>query len=328
MGRLQRRPSRRTTLGANHANMKIAIIGQSAFGKSVLEALVEQGDDEIVGIFAPPTKEGRSPDPISTAATDLDIPLFQPPRLRDQPAVDQFKTLEPELCVMAFVTDIVPMEMINYPSLGTIQYHPSLLPLHRGPSSINWPIINGETETGLTIFWPDEGLDTGPVLMQKQVEIAPEATLGSVYFNKLFPLGVQAMIESVDLVRNGEAPKIIQDESKATYESWCKASDVAVDWSAGVDTIFNMIRGADPQPSANTTHCGSKLSLYDAGRSSYGSSGHSAGAVIEVGVEKIIIASTDGSVAIGRVKAAGGKKIGAAEWAESVDLKVGDILGN
>jgi methionyl-tRNA formyltransferase len=101
-----------------------------------------------------------------------------------------------------------------------------------------------------------------------------------------------------------------------------------VDWSAGVDTIFNMIRGADPQPSANTTHCGSKLSLYDAGRSSYGSSGHSAGAVIEVGVEKIIIASTDGSVAIGRVKAAGGKKIGAAEWAESVDLKVGDILGN
>jgi methionyl-tRNA formyltransferase len=142
------------------------------------------------------------------------------------------------------------MEMINFPSLGTIQYHPSLLPLHRGPSSINWPIINGETETGLTIFWPDAGLDTGPVLMQKKVEIADEATLGSVYFNKLYPIGVQAMVESVDLVRSGDAPRIVQDETKATYESWCKASDVVVDWSGNVDTVFNMIRGADPQPGA------------------------------------------------------------------------------
>lgn len=307
--------------------MKIALIGQSAFGKSVLEALVEQGKDEIVGVFAPPTKEGRSPDPIVDGAKELGVSVFEFKRLRDQEAVDQFKSLEPELCVMAFVTDIVPMEMINFPSLGTIQYHPSLLPLHRGPSSINWPIINGETETGLTIFWPDEGLDTGPVLMQKKVEIAPEATLGSVYFNKLFPLGVQAMVESVDLVRSGDAPRMVQDESKATYESWCKASDVVIDWTAGIDTVFNMIRGSDPQPGANTTHNGVKLSLYDAARSSYGSSGHSAGAVIEIGVEKIIVASTDGAVAIGRVRAEGGKKIGAAEWAESADLKVGDVFG-
>lgn len=307
--------------------MKIALIGQSAFGKSVLEALVEKGEDEIVGVFAPPTKEGRSPDPIADAANDLGVPVFEFKRLRDQEAVDQFTSLEPELCVMAFVTDIVPMDMINFPAFGTIQYHPSLLPLHRGPSSINWPIINGEAETGLTIFWPDDGLDTGPVLMQKKVEIAPEATLGSVYFNKLYPLGVQAMVESVDLVRSGDAPRIDQDESRATYESWCKASDVVVDWSAGVITVFNMIRGADPQPGANTTHNGTKLSLYDAARSSYGSAGHVAGAAVEIGTEKIIIASTDGSIAIGRVRAAGGKKISAAEWAESADLKVGDVFG-
>jgi methionyl-tRNA formyltransferase len=307
--------------------MKIALIGQSAFGKSVLEALIEKGEDEIVGVFAPPTKEGRSPDPIVDAAHELNVAVFEFKRLRDQEAIDKFTSLEPELCVMAFVTDIVPMEIINYPSLGTIQYHPSLLPLHRGPSSINWPIINGETETGLTIFWPDEGLDTGPVLMQKHVTIAPEATLGSVYFNKLYPLGVEAMIESVDLVRAGTAPKIVQDESKATYESWCKASDVVVDWSAGIDTVFNMIRGADPQPGANTTHDDVKLSLYDAARSSYGLGGHPPGAVVEIGVEKIIVSAGDGSVAIGRVRATGGKKIGAAEWAKSVDLAVGTLLG-
>jgi methionyl-tRNA formyltransferase len=307
--------------------VKIALIGQSAFGKSVLEALVEKGEDEIVGVFSPPTKEGRSPDPISDAAKKLDIPIFEFKRLRDQEAIDQFKSIDPELCVMAFVTDIVPMEMINFPSSGTIQYHPSLLPLHRGPSSINWPIINGETETGLTIFWPDDGLDTGPILMQKRVAIAPDATLGSVYFNKLYPLGVEAMIESIDLVRNGNAPKIVQDESKATYESWCKASDVVVDWTADVSTVYNMIRGADPQPGANTTFNGTKLSLHDVEGSSYGSEGREPGAVVEIGVEKIVVTAADGSVAIGRVRATGGKKIGAGDWAGLADLKVGDIFG-
>lgn len=307
--------------------MKIALIGQSAFGKSVLEALVEQDDDEIVGVFAPPTKEGRSPDPISGAANELKIALFEFKRLRDQEAIDKFASLEPELCVMAFVTDIVPMDMINSPAKGTIQYHPSLLPLHRGPSSINWPIINGETKTGLTIFWPDEGLDTGPVLMQKHVSIAPEATLGSLYFNKLYPLGVKAMIESVNLVRSGNAPKIEQDHSMATYESWCKSSDVTVDWTANTSTVFNMIRGGDPQPGANTTFNRTKLSLYDAELSSYGSEGQEPGSAVEIGTNKLIVSTSDGSVAIGRVRAAGGKKIGAGAWAESVGLAVGDEFG-
>ena len=244
--------------------MNIVIIGQSAFGKSVLEALAERDEDQVVGVFAPPSRENRPLDPITEAATELEVPIFEFKRLRDQEAIDKFKSLEPDLCVMAFVTDIVPMEMIDCPSLGTIQYHPSLLPLHRGPSSINWPIIYGETETGLTIFWPDKGLDTGPVLMQKNAEIEADETLGSLYFNKLYPLGVEALIESVDLVRTGNAPKIVQDESKATYEGWCKAEDVDVDWSASTSAVFNMIRGADPQPGANTTFNGTRVSLYDA----------------------------------------------------------------
>ena len=248
--------------------MRISIIGQSAFGKSVLEALAKNNVDEIVGVFAPPTREGRPDDPISESAHALNVPVFEFKRLRDKEAITQFKTVQPELCIMAFVTDIVPMEMINYPILGTIQYHPSLLPLHRGPSSINWPIINGESTTGLTIFWPDNGLDTGPVLMQKTVEITTKETLGDLYFKKLFPLGVEAIIESVELVRSGKAPKIVQDESMATYEGWCKADDVQVKWEENTSTVFNMIRGADPQPGANTTFNGTKLSLYDAAASS------------------------------------------------------------
>jgi methionyl-tRNA formyltransferase len=305
--------------------MNIAIIGQSAFGKSVLEALAERDEDQVVGVFAPPSRENRPLDPITEAATELEVPIFEFKRLRDQEAIDKFKSLEPDLCVMAFVTDIVPMEMIDCPSLGTIQYHPSLLPLHRGPSSINWPIIYGETETGLTIFWPDKGLDTGPVLMQKNAEIEADETLGSLYFNKLYPLGVEALIESVDLVRTGNAPKIVQDESKATYEGWCKAEDVDVDWSASTSAVFNMIRGADPQPGANTTFNGTRVSLYDASLFAPSSSKPAeTGLLLASGESGITISTGDGSVNIGRLKTAGRKKVSAAEWTESAGAKIGD----
>ncbi|GIT18319.1 MAG: methionyl-tRNA formyltransferase [Dehalococcoidia bacterium] len=305
--------------------MRISIIGQSAFGKSVLEALAKNDVDEIVGVFAPPTREGRPDDPISESAHALNVPVFEFKRLRDKEAITQFKTVQPELCIMAFVTDIVPMEMINYPILGTIQYHPSLLPLHRGPSSINWPIINGESTTGLTIFWPDNGLDTGPVLMQKTVEITTKETLGDLYFKKLFPLGVEAIIESVELVRSGKAPKIVQDESMATYEGWCKADDVQVKWEENTSTVFNMIRGADPQPGANTTFNGTKLSLYDAAASSDNTA--IPGTVISIGEFGIQISTGDGAVNIGRVRESGSGKVTSSEWAESVGLAVGDLLG-
>ena len=305
--------------------MRISIIGQSAFGKSVLEALAKNNVDEIVGVFAPPTREGRPDDPISESAHALNVPVFEFKRLRDKEAITQFKTVQPELCIMAFVTDIVPMEMINYPILGTIQYHPSLLPLHRGPSSINWPIINGESTTGLTIFWPDNGLDTGPVLMQKTVEITTKETLGDLYFKKLFPLGVEAIIESVELVRSGKAPKIVQDESMATYEGWCKADDIQVKWEENTSTVFNMIRGADPQPGANTTFNGTKLSLYDAAASSDNTA--IPGTVISIGEFGIQISTGDGAVNIGRVRESGSGKVTSSEWAESVGLAVGDLLG-
>ena len=305
--------------------MRISIIGQSAFGKSVLEALAKNNIDEIVGVFAPPTREGRPDDPISESAHALNVPVFEFKRLRDKEAITQFKTVQPELCIMAFVTDIVPMEMINYPILGTIQYHPSLLPLHRGPSSINWPIINGESTTGLTIFWPDNGLDTGPVLMQKTVEITTKETLGDLYFKKLFPLGVEAIIESVELVRSGKAPKIVQDESMATYEGWCKADDVQVKWEENTSTVFNMIRGADPQPGANTTFNGTKLSLYDAAASSDNTA--IPGTVVSIGELGIQISTGDGAVNIGRVRESGSGKVTSSEWAESVGLAVGDLLG-
>jgi methionyl-tRNA formyltransferase len=307
--------------------MRIVLIGQQAFGQSVLEAILEAGKDEVVGVFCSPDHEGRREDPLKAGAVEKDIPVFQPGRFRSVDAIQQFNGLYPDLCVMAYVTDIVPMEMIDGPTHGTIQYHPSLLPLHRGPSSINWPIMMGETRTGLTIFWPDEGLDTGPVLLQKEVQIGPDDTLGSVYFNSLYPMGISAMLESIDLVRDGNAPKIVQDESKATYESWVKASDGAFDWVLPAQQIYTVIRGCNPQPGAGSTYADERLRIFDSALGTSGMSGSEPGTVISSGEEGFEVATGDGSVLVKRVQRHGGQKEPAAEFASAAGLKIGDRLG-
>ena len=181
------------------------------------------------------------------------LPVYQPASYRKPEVWDEFRALKPDLQVMAFVTLFVPEEFLNIPTHGSIQYHPSLLPAHRGASSINWPIILGEKETGLSIFWPDNGLDTGAVLLQKKTPISDTDTLGSVYFDRLFPMGVEAMLESVDLVKAGKAPRIKQDESLATYEGKCTAETARIDWGKSWRQIDPLIRGCSPAPGAWTT---------------------------------------------------------------------------
>ena len=306
-------------------DLRIAVIGQAAFGESVLNALVEKGE-EVVGVFCPPDREGRRPDPIKVAAEGHNVPVLQFRRMRNQDAIDAFKELNSDICVMAFVTDIVPDDILEAPTKGTIQYHPSLLPLHRGPSSINWPIINGEPKTGLSIFWPDKGLDTGPILLQKETEITPDDTLGTVYFDRLFPMGVDAMVEAVELVRNGTAPRTVQDDSKATYEGWCRAENVVIDWSKPVQEIYNMIRGGDPSPGSGTTFDGKAIQFFKAGRVD-GDTATRAGEVTEVTEDGVTVAASGGAITVGRVQPEGARKIMAPEWTESVGLKVGDRFG-
>jgi methionyl-tRNA formyltransferase len=307
--------------------VRIAIIGQSAFGKSVLEAIVGNGKDEIVGAFPPPDREGRPFDPLKEAAIELNVPVHQYGRYRTPEAIAAFESLDADLCVMAFVTDIVPDEMIEAPKLGTIQYHPSLLPLHRGPSSINWAIMHGDTKTGLTIFWPDKGLDTGPVLLQKEVEIAPDDTVGSIYFKHLFPMGVDALVEGVELVRAGDPPHIVQDESKATYESWTKASDGAIDWSKRVADVYNLIRGCNPQPGANTTHRDVPLKIFDSARID-GATDAAAGTVTAITEDGFRVAVGGGEILVKRLQPPKSKKILAPEYIAESGLAVGDVLGS
>ena len=305
--------------------MRIIVNGQQAFGKGVLDALVERGE-EVVGVYCAPEKEGQRPDPIKEAAEAHGLPVFQPASYRKAETHEQIASLSPDLCVMAYVTIFVPEEALGIPTHGTIQYHPSLLPLHRGPSSINWPIIWGEKRTGLSIFWPDNGLDEGPILMQKTVEIGDDDTLGSLYFNQLVPLGVAAMLESVDLVREGKAPKVEQDHAKATYEGWCKGELVRINWHMPLQTTWNLVRGANPQPGAWTLFEGEQLAIYDSAKVDEPKSVQP-GQVTAVDDETVTVAAADGQLRVERVRPAGGKKQSAGEWARAAGIKPGARLG-
>lgn len=304
--------------------MRIVVNGMQAFGKAVVDKLVERGE-EVIGVYGAEDKPDRRRDPINEAADAHGIPLFQLKSFKTDEALEHIKSLNADLCVMAYVIKFVPSTFLDVPTHGSIQYHPSLLPEHRGPSSINWPIIMGKKRTGLTIFWPDDGLDEGPILLQKEVDIGPDDTLGSIYFDKLFPMGVDAMMEAVDLVREGKAPKIVQDESKKTYESWCKKEDVEIDWSKPVQEIYNMIRGANPQPGAWTTLKGDVVQIFDS-RMSEGANG-APGEIIAIDEDGFSVAGNGGAICVQRVRS-GKDKLTAGEFATQSGIKPGEKFGS
>src|SRR4051794_22239627 len=304
--------------------MRIVLNGQQAFGAEVLKALIEHGED-VVAVYCAPDKADRPPDRFAGAGRGAGIEPRQRDSFKTDHAAADMAELEPDLMVMAFVTLFVPEPVLNTPTYGAIQYHPSILPRHRGPSAINWAIIQGDATTGIAVFWPDEGLDTGPVLLTKEVEIADDDTIGSLYFDKLFPIGVEAMVEAVDLVRDGRAPKIPQDEDEATYESWCRKADVEIDWSRPVRDVHNLIRGANPRPGAWTTIDGAQVEVLDCERVD-GDPGGEPGTVVALDGERLVVAARDGAIAVLGVRA-DGDKARAGDYARDAGIEPGARLG-
>ena len=305
--------------------MRIVLIGQATFGQKVLEALLNRGE-QVAAVYVPPDKPGSRIDPLKESAQQRGIPIFQPQRMRDPGVYDKFVELAPDLGVMAFVTDIVPESILNRPRMGTIQYHPSLLPKHRGRSAINWAIINGDKKTGITILWPDAGIDTGPILLQKEVDISPTDTVGSLYYDKLSPLGVEAIMESIDLIHKGRAPRIPQDESQATYERPCREKDAIIDWAQPIVKVYNLIRGTNPQPGATTSLRNQKLKIFDCHLIMQAVSA-APGDIIDTSDKGIAVAGQGGYLLIKRVQPQGQPKMSASEYALKVGLKAGERLG-
>jgi methionyl-tRNA formyltransferase len=309
--------------------MRIVIIGQRDFGKAALDAFLGRRD-EVVGVFCAPEKAGSPADPLRVSAQERGLPLWQLASLRTPEAREALQNLNADLGVMAYVLQFVPQEFCAIPRHGMIQYHPSLLPKYRGPSSINWPIIRGDTETGLSIFRPTDGLDEGPVLLQKRTPIGPDDTLGSVYFDRLFPMGVAALTEAADLVVQRGVEAVVQDESQASYEGWCRDAEAEINWHNHVDIVYNLIRGCDPAPAAWTTFKGQKLQLHVARKHltrTFGAVKGAVGAVSAIGGDSLFITVQGGQIEVGKLRYGSGKKLSAAQVAAEAGLTVGTVLG-
>ena len=310
--------------------MRIAIFGQQDFGKAVLHAFLDRGDD-VAGVFCAPEKAGAKPDPLKLAAQERGVALHQLPSLKTDDARKALSALNVELGVMAFVLQFVPQEFAKVPRHGMIQYHPSLLPRYRGPSSINWPIIRGESRTGLTIFRPTDGLDEGPVILQKETLIGPDDTLGSVYFDRLFPMGVAALVEAADLVISGRGTETVQNESEASYEGWCQAAEALINWHNHVNVVYDLIRGCNPAPGAWTVFNGKKLQLFDARRHparTFAQVKGPIGTVTAVGTESVFVMAQGGQIEALRVRHEDGKKMAAAQFCAEAGIRFGTRFGS
>jgi methionyl-tRNA formyltransferase len=305
--------------------MKILVIGQAAFGQDVFNKLREAGED-VVAVAAPAQSLSGRADRLRAAADEAGVPAFETAKLKDAEVQKELRALEPELGVMVYVSDIIPVDALNLPRHGTIQYHPSLLPKHRGRSSINWSIIQGDPVTGVSIFWPDEGIDTGPILLQREATIDPDDTVSTLYYNKLYPMGIDMILESVKLVREGKAPRIAQDESEATYERPIEDRHVRIDWRKPAPDVYNLIRGADPSPGAWTRIDDRRIKVFDALLEPEGPAGP--GVIESISDRGVLICGAGGSFLIRKMQAEGGPQMPANDFASEHRLKAGDRFLN
>jgi methionyl-tRNA formyltransferase len=308
--------------------MRIALIGSADFGKAALEAFLDRGD-EIVAVFCPPDNpKSTKPEVLKEAAIAKGLAPLQFASLKGPEAAQAMIDSRADICVMAYVLQFGPQELCKIPKHGTIQYHPSLLPKYRGPSAINWAIALGEEKTGLTIFRPSDGLDEGEVILQKEVVIGPNDTLGKVYFDHLFPIGIKALLEAADLVTANKHQEVAQDESLANYEGWFGVDAAQIHWATHINQIYNLIRASNPAPGAWTKFGEQKVQIYDCHKhvvATFGAVKGKPGEVIQITQDSFFVACHGGQIEVLKAKGAAGKVTG-AELAKELNLEVGQFF--
>ncbi len=302
---------------------KILLFGQAPFGKSVLDGLLDNGH-EITAVCMPAAREGGRPDPLAERAAEAGLRLV---RRKSYKTDEAFREVDPEAAdvgVLAFVTQIIPLGILDGPRLASVCFHPSLLPAYRGGTALAWQLINGETRGGVTLFRPDDGIDAGPIYLQRELEIGPDESAGSYYYAGVFDVGVAATVEAVEMVLAGTAEPAVQDESKATHDPLCRDEHAGIDWNRPVATLHNLVRGCDPSPGAHARHGDETVRFYGSRRAAT-DTGAQPGTVVGLSEEGIEIAAADGTLRFAKMAAAG-KKAPAHEAAATIGLREGDRL--
>jgi methionyl-tRNA formyltransferase len=306
--------------------LRIAFFGQAAFGRDVLLRLLEEGH-EIAAVYAPPA--GARPDPLAEEAESRGLQLIRHRSMRRKGApiperVAEHAALGADLNVLAFVTMILPEAVVESPRHGSLCFHPSLLPKFRGGNALAWQILEGESEAGVTVFQPDAGVDTGPIVVQKgPVPILPHHTSASLYFESLYALGVEAMVEAVGLVDRGEARPKPQDEARASFQGLVDDAVARIDWTRSAQQLDRQIRGCDPNPGARTQLEGRALRLFG-GQLAQGDGGGAApGTVLAVGPEGLELAARGGVIRVAKLRFEGAAKLAAGEAGIAAGQRLG-----
>jgi len=323
--------------------LSVAVFGQAAFGRDVLLRLLAAGH-EVVGVVAPPVSPaaaaaGRE-DALAEEAQRLGLRLLRPRALRRGGAaiaerVKEHAALGAELNVLAFVTQILPMEILDAPRFGSLCFHPSLLPKFRGGNALAWQIIMGERESGVTIFRPDAGVDTGPIVLQQGgFAIEKHHTAASLYFEQLYEPGVAAMLRAVELVEQGEARPQPQNECLASHQGLVDDEVARIDWQRPAAQLDCLLRGCDPNPGAHTRLDGETLRLFGCRLEEPGepdeveepdaaSAASAAPGTVLSCAQSLRIAARGGVLRVARLRRAGGPKLPAADSGIAPGAKFG-----
>lgn len=306
--------------------MRIVFMGTPEFAVPSLKALCEHGYD-VVGVFTQPDRpKGRgnkmTPSPVKEYAVSRGIPVYQPQRIR-RDGVENLRWLAPDLCITAAFGQILSQEILDIPPLGNINVHASLLPRHRGSAPINWAILQGDKQAGVTTMMMDKGIDTGDMLLKRATDILPGETAGELT-ERMSRMGAELLLETLQALEQGTLQRIPQDESQMTYDPMLDKAMGVVDWTGSAADIVNRIHGLNPWPGCTTAWSGGRLKLLQAViAEGAGEPGEIIGADAKQG---LTIACGSGAVSITKLQAPGGKPMNTKDYLRGHPVAIGTVL--
>lgn len=311
--------------------MKIIFMGTPDFAVPTLEAIIDAGH-EVIGVVTQPDRpRGRgqkiAPSPVKEVAEKYGLAIYQPEKVKDASFVAKLKELNPEAIVVVAFGQLLSPEILNIPRLGCINVHASLLPRYRGAAPIHWAIINGEKESGVTTMYMAEGLDTGDMILKREVPIGETDTVGILH-DKLAQVGGQLLIETLESLANKTATRTPQNDGDSNYAPMIYKKDELIDWSCPAIDIYNRIRGMNPWPGAYTFYNGKVLKLWGS-EIQKGLNQEKPGTVIDILPKRgLIVAAGADRVILTEVQPQGSRRMGAPDFLRGNQIEKGIVLGN
>ncbi|HEY6872842.1 MAG TPA: methionyl-tRNA formyltransferase [Geobacteraceae bacterium] len=308
--------------------LRLVFMGTPEFACPTLQKLIERGEEILAVVTQPDRPKGRgqqfAPPPVKVLAQQHGIAVLQPVKVRAPEFVEQMRELAPDLIVVVAFGQILPKTLLEIPRHGCINVHASLLPRYRGAAPINWCIINGETESGVTTMQMDVGLDTGDMLVKKATPIDPDEDSSSLH-DRLAAIGAAALDETLGLLLAEKLVPEKQDDALSCYAPMLKKEDGLIDWAKGAQAIKNLVRGVTPWPGAFTHLDGKTVKVY---RAAVGTGSGMPGTVLRADRRGIEIACGSGSILIEELQLEGRKRLAAGEFLAGCKIEPGTVLGN